>query len=100
MSIEKPVYVYVLTNKPYGTLYIGQTNNLSRRMFEHKNGILAGFTKKYGLKTLVYYEAYPNPSEGFIRERRMKEWQREWKIKLIMQDNPQWRDLSDDLATL
>jgi len=91
------VYVYILTNQPYGTLYIGQTNNLARRMLEHKNGLIDGFSKKYGLKTLVYYEAYENPTEAFTRERQLKEWKRDWKKEMIEKFNRDWRDLSEDL---
>lgn len=97
MQEAKKLYVYILTDKPYGTLYIGQTNNLARRMYEHQNGLIDGFTKRYGLKKLVYYEIYENPSEGFVRERQMKEWKREWKIDLIHSMNRDWKDLSEDL---
>jgi putative endonuclease len=97
MTDCKKLYVYILTDKPYGTLYIGQTNNLARRMFEHKNGLLDGFSKKYGLKRLVYYEAYDNPTEGFARERAMKEWKRQWKIDRIHEMNRDWADLSDQI---
>lgn len=95
--MSKHLTVYILTNMKHGTLYIGQTNNLPRRMFEHKNGLVEGFTKKYGLKKLVYYENYDNPSEGFARERTLKKWNRNWKIQMIESMNKAWRDLSEDL---
>ncbi len=91
------VYVYILCNKPYGTLYIGQTNDLARRMFEHKNGLIDGFTKKYEIKQLVYYESYENPTEAFAREQTLKNWKRDWKKQLIESINLEWRDLSEDL---
>ena len=91
------VFVYIIADKAYGTLYIGQTNDLARRMFEHKNGLIDGFSKKYGLKHLVYYETYENPSEGFARERAMKEWKRQWKIDLIHGMNREWKDLSEQM---
>ena len=90
----KKIYVYILCNKPHGVLYIGQTNNLSRRMFEHKNGLIKGFTKRYNLKQLVYCEEYEDPREAFARERALKAWQRSWKIRLIESSNPDWNDLS------
>ncbi|MBY0427653.1 MAG: GIY-YIG nuclease family protein [Alphaproteobacteria bacterium] len=95
--MQKQLFVYIITNKAYGTLYIGQTNDLARRMHEHKHGLIEGFSKKYGLKMLVYYEAYDNPSEGFVRERQMKEWKRQWKIDLIHSINRDWKYLSDTL---
>jgi putative endonuclease len=91
------VSVYIVTNMKNGTLYIGQTNNLPRRMFEHKNELIDGFTKKYGLKKLVYSEIYDNPSDGFTRERTIKKWNRSWKIQMIESMNKEWCDLSDDL---
>ncbi|NDE89866.1 MAG: GIY-YIG nuclease family protein [Alphaproteobacteria bacterium] len=91
------VFVYIITNKANGTLYIGQTNDLARRMMEHKNGLFQGFSKRYGLKKLVYYEIYDNPMEGFARERAMKKWNRSWKIQAIISMNMVWRDLTDDL---
>lgn len=94
---EKKFYVYIMFDKPYGTLYIGQTNNLARRVYEHKNGLIKGFTERYGLKRLAYYEIYDNPNEGFARERALKKWNRDWKIDLIHSVNRDWDDLSDKL---
>jgi len=91
---EHQYYVYILTNKKKGTLYIGMTNNLERRVFEHKNKINEGFTKKYGLDKLVYFEMYPYVNDAILREKRMKKWKREWKINAIEEDNPDWNDLA------
>ncbi len=86
-------YVYILTNKKHGTLYTGVTNNLKRRIWEHKNLLLRGFTEKYKLKNLVYFEQTENILGARNRERRLKRWPREWKIKIIEKQNPQWKDL-------
>ena len=89
-------YFYMLTNKKKGTLYIGVTNNLERRMFEHKNKIIEGFTKQYGFDKLAYFETYQYVNDAIKREKNMKKWKREWKISLIEKDNPDWDDLSAD----
>lgn len=89
-------YVYIITNKKNGTLYIGVTNNLERRMFEHKNKIVKGFSKRYGLTKLVYFESFQYINDAILREKRMKKWKRAWKIELIENDNPSWNDLSQD----
>ncbi|MDU8885495.1 GIY-YIG nuclease family protein [Yeosuana sp. MJ-SS3] len=89
-------YLYILTNKTCGTLYIGVTNDLERRMFEHKNELIEGFTKKYGLKKLIYFETFQYINDAIKREKNMKKWKREWKISLIEKDNPNWVDLSKD----
>ena len=88
-------YVYILASKPHGTLYIGVTNDIARRVIEHREGKIPGFTKKYGVKRLVYLESYDTVPEAIAREKAMKEWQRGWKVKRIEQDNPPWDDLSD-----
>jgi putative endonuclease len=88
-------YVYILASKRNGTLYIGVTNNLTRRVFEHKTGIVSGFTKQYGVKTLVYFEEYESLLQAREREARMKKWKREWKIKRIEELNRDWEDLYD-----
>ena len=80
-----------------GTLYIGVTSNLQDRVFKHKQGLFDGFTKKYNVKNLVYYEVFGDIQEAFTREKQLKKWKREWKIKLIEKDNPGWNDLSDKL---
>ena len=92
-----PYYVYILASKRNGTLYIGMTNNLLRRVHEHKTEANEGFTKKYGVKDLVYYEQTTDVHEAILREKRMKTWKRAWKIKLIEDFNPTWRDLFQEL---
>jgi putative endonuclease len=91
-------YVYILTNKPRGTLYVGVTNNLLRRIHEHREGLAPGFTKRYGLKLLVYFEIYDTPVLAIQREKNIKHWSRAWKLDLVDEANPQWRDLYGDLA--
>ncbi len=88
-------YVYIITNKSK-TLYIGVTNDLSRRIYEHKNKIIDGFTKKYNISKLVYYETFNDPNEAIRREKQIKGWLRIKKIKLIESMNPDWKDLSDE----
>ena len=87
-------YVYILSNKLKGVLYIGLTNELERRLYEHKNKILKGFTYKYNIDKLMYYEEFETYEEAFTRERRLKKWNRNWKIELIEKENPGWDDLS------
>jgi putative endonuclease len=95
--MEKRFWVYLVTDRPYGTLYTGITNNLSRRIYEHKNGLHKGFTKRYVLNRLVYYEEYPTALEAIHREKCIKKWNREWKIhNLIHMQNREWRDLAQD----
>lgn len=93
-----PYHVYIMTNRKDGTLYIGVTNNLARRAYEHREKLADGFTRKYNLTKLVYYEAYTSAQEAIQREKNMKEWNRAWKIELIAKMNPDWRDLYDDLS--
>ena len=93
----KQGYIYILTNKPDGTLYVGITSNLSARIYQHKQKMVAGFTKKYSLDTLVYYEIYDDIVIAIEREKEMKKWRRAEKVKHIMQSNPEWRDLYEDL---
>jgi putative endonuclease len=92
----KTYYVYIITNKPNGTLYIGFTDDLNRRIREHKSGVCKGFAYKYNLAQLVYFEEYQSSSQAFIRERQMKKWKREWKINRIVEMNPDWNDLAKD----
>jgi len=86
--------VYILTNKSNKVLYIGVTSNLERRMFEHKNKVINGFTKKYNLKKLVYFEETSDVRSAIEREKQLKNWHRDWKIKLVTDFNPEWKDLS------
>ena len=90
-------YVYILASKKNGTLYIGVTNNLLKRVYEHRNDFVDGFTQKYGVHNLVYYEVYSDICDAIIREKRMKKWKRQWKIELFEKSNPQWRDLYSDI---
>ena len=91
--MENIYYVYIMANKPGGTLYVGVTNDIARRVEEHRNGLVEGFTEKYKLHTLVYCESYPTIKEAITREKQMKEWHRSWKIRLIKTDNPEWKDI-------
>jgi putative endonuclease len=88
-------FVYILANKRNGTLYIGVTNNLARRITEHKAKLVPGFTRKYGVDLLVYVEAFDSILEARAREHSLKRWRRAWKIELIEKLNPDWRDLTD-----
>ena len=92
------IAVYMLTNRMRGTLYIGVTSQLSRRMWEHREGLNRGFTKTYGLKRLVWYEPFEDMSNAIQRERSLKRWPRQWKINLIERENPHWDDPCDSLA--
>ena len=92
-------YVYMLASKRNGTLYIGVTNNLLERVHQHKNDLVEGFTKKYAVHNLVYYEVYGDIYSAIAREKQMKKWKREWKIKLIEEFNPDWKDLFDTLSS-
>jgi putative endonuclease len=93
-----PYYVYILASQKNGTLYIGSTNDLVRRIYDHKQGTIEGFTKKYQVVRLVYFEAFDYGQAAFQRERTMKHWRRDWKIALIERNNPDWRDLYDGIA--
>jgi putative endonuclease len=94
---KEAFYVYILASKRYGTLYIGVTSDLMKRIWEHKNGVVAGFTKKYKVHQLVWYERHESAESAMKRERNMKEWQRKWKIELIEKSNPHWVDLYESL---
>jgi len=93
----KQYYVYILASKRNGTLYIGITNNVLKRVYEHKNNLIEGFTQKYGVNNLVYYECYNDIYDAIAREKRIKKWKRQWKIELIEKDNPKWKDLYFDV---
>ena len=90
-------YVYILASKKNGVLYIGVTNDLKRRTYEHKNHLHKGFTDKYFVGKLVYFEETPDINSALLREKQMKKWNREWKINLITKDNPEWQDLYDSI---
>jgi len=91
-------YVYILASQRNGTLYVGSTSNLVQRIWEHKNKVLPGFTAKYNVHLLVYYEAYQELMEAARREKRLKNWCRQWKINIIEKFNPTWRDLYDEIS--
>jgi len=95
--MSKQWYVYILASRPNGVLYIGMTNDLVRRTQEHKREVVDGFTKKYHVHRLVYYEAYDDPEHAIRREKNMKAWQRSWKERIINDVNPNWNDLSNEL---
>jgi putative endonuclease len=97
MKTEYSHYVYILASKRNGTLYIGVTHDLLWRVRQHKSAIADSFTKKYGINKLVYYEEYDSAEDAIIREKRLKKWNRQWKIALIEQANPEWKDLYDDM---
>lgn len=93
----KPAYVYILASKRNGTLYIGVTSDLIKRIYEHKKGFVDGFTKKYKVHLLVYYEQFLDIYSAISREKQLKHWRRKWKLQLIEQHNPNWRDLYFDI---
>jgi len=91
-------YVYLLASKRNGTLYVGHTDDLAERIWKHKTKALGGFTAKYDVDKLVWYETHETRESAFVRERQIKKWNRLWKIELIERDNPSWNDLYDSLA--
>jgi putative endonuclease len=90
--------VYLLASGKHGTLYLGITRDLVRRVYEHKNKLTGGFTAKYGVDRLVWFEGYDDPTSAITREKALKKWRRDWKIRLIEQDNPDWGDLYSSLS--
>ena len=92
-------FVYLLASKPYGTLYVGVTSNLAKRLAEHKAKLVRGFTAKYGVDRLVWFECHDGHASALQREKRIKEWKRDWKINLIESDNPRWLDLMPPALT-
>jgi putative endonuclease len=97
MRMSKAYYVYMLASRRNGTLYLGVTNDLSRRVYEHKTKALPGFTSRYGVHMLVWYEVYEDINDAIGREKQLKKWERVWKLKLIEDFNPTWRDLYYEL---
>ena len=91
-------YVHLLASDKHGTLYIGVTNDLVRRVYEHKNKIIRGFTTRYDVTKLVWYEAYDDPANAIAREKELKKWRRDWKIRLIEENNPDWSDPYPSIA--
>lgn len=97
--MTKAYYIYILTNFTNNVFYIGVTNNLERRVYEHRQELVDGFSKKYQLKKLVYVEEYPTALEAIVREKQLKNWHRVWKINLIRSTNPDFEDLLKDPET-
>ena len=93
----KQFYVYILASKQNGTLYVGVTSNLPQRIWQHKNDQVDGFSKKYNVKLLVFYEKHPTAESAITREKLIKKWNRDWKLYLIEKDNPQWEDLYESI---
>jgi putative endonuclease len=91
-------YVYLMASRPHGTLYVGVTSDLAKRVFEHKSKAVPGFTARYRVDTLVWFEAHDAVEAAIRREKQIKEWKREWKFNLIERDNPHWTDLYRDVA--
>lgn len=98
MKFEKFCYVYIMFNKRNGTLYVGVTSNLKKRVYEHKNKLIEGFTKKYDVSNLGYYEKFDSIEDAILREKQIKGKIRAYKLKLIETMNPEWRDLYDDIV--
>ena len=95
--MDRYYFVYITASRRYGTLYVGVTNDVMRRSWEHKRKLVDGFTKKYHVHRLVYYETFSDVNDAIKFEKRLKRWHRTWKIELIQKKNPEWRDLYDDL---
>ena len=95
--VSKQPVVYMLASKKNGTLYIGVTSNLIKRIWEHKNNLVQGFTKQYNVHDLVWYELHENMESAILREKMLKEWKRTWKLELIESSNPNWHDLYDTI---
>jgi putative endonuclease len=94
----KKYYVYMICSKRNGTLYIGVTSDLIKRVYEHKNKLADGFSKKYNIHRLVWYESHETVEEAIVREKQIKKWKRQWKLKLIGRDNPEWNDLYETIC--
>ncbi len=95
---DKIFYVYILASKRNGTLYIGVTSDIVKRIWQHKNNLMKGFTEKYGVKQLVYYETYNDAETAIKREKQLKKWKRAWKLEIIEKKNPKWLDLYPDIC--
>jgi putative endonuclease len=95
--MEKLPCVYILASRRNGTLYVGITSDLLKRVWEHRNDLVEGFTKRYGVHKLVWYEAHETMDSAIHREKKIKKWNRKWKLALIERSNPQWQDLFDNL---
>jgi putative endonuclease len=98
LPMEKQYYVYILASKRNGTLYTGMTSDLVKRVWQHRNSLIDGFTKKYHVKLLVYFEMHQQAEEAIRREKQIKKWKRTWKLKLIEENNPNWDDLYETIC--
>jgi putative endonuclease len=96
--LTQSYYVYMLASRRRGTLYVGVTKDLVKRVWQHKQGLVEGFTKRYGIRTLVWYEQTESIESAIAREKQIKKWNRDWKIELIESGNPQWKDLHEETA--
>ena len=96
--MEKRFFIYIMTNKKHGTIYTGVTNDLSGRVWQHKNNVVEGFTAKHALHRLVYFEKHGTVISAIKREKQIKKWKREWKFQLIEKDNLEWRDLYEEIV--
>lgn len=96
--MQKQPAVYILASKQNGTLYIGVTGDLTARVWTHRNGVIEGYTKKYGVHRLVYYEMHPDMNSAITREKQLKKWNRAWKLELIEEKNPAWNDLWSEIV--
>jgi putative endonuclease len=97
--MDKNYYVYILASRRNGTLYIGVTSDLIKRTWEHKNKVIEGFTKRYSVDKLVYFEQFSDPENAIKREKRLKKYDRKWKLELIEKENPEWRDFYGELVS-
>ena len=96
--MQKQFYVYILASQRNGTLYTGMTSDLVKRVWQHRNGEVEGFTKQYGVKRLVYYEIHQSAESAISREKQIKKWRRIWKLRIVEKKNPYWNDLYDQIA--
>ena len=96
--MQKQFYVYILASQRNGTLYTGMTSDLVRRVWQHRNGEVEGFTKQYGVKRLVYYEIHQSAESAITREKQIKKWRRMWKLRIVEKNNPYWNDLYDKIV--
>ena len=96
--MDRQYYVYILASKRNGTLYTGMTSDLIKRVWQHKNSLIDGFTKKYQIQNLVYFEAHKSAEEAIKREKQIKKWNRSWKLRLIEEQNPNWDDLYEHIV--
>jgi len=98
IDMNKQFYVYIMASQPNGTLYTGMSSNLVRRVWQHKSNMVEGFTDKYNIKNLVYYEVHDSAESAITREKQIKKWRRKWKLRLIEERNPQWEDLYSKIS--